>query len=410
MCSPSMPTPPDPYETAGAQTATNVSTAVANNYMGFVDQIGPNGNITYRQRRNNDGELVNRTITDPNTGDTYTIPMFEQRTELSPQAALVQDNNLRAQRALSGTAADQAQFLRRYMDDRLTQRDLPGRGQMPDQVQFQNLNLNEQGIQLPNVMTRQADGGDITRTYGGADDYSADRQRVEDALMQRLNPSLEGDRQALRSQLANQGINEGSQAWMTAMDDLSRRGNDARLGAILSAGQEQSRLDEMAARAAGFGNAAQQQAFGQDRTNIDSYNAAQSQIVGQRFANREYENAAQQANLQSANANAAAQYGMGMDAYNAQNAARAAQMQEDFAYRNQPLNEVSALLGQTQVQSPQMNAISTAQMPTTDIAGLINTNYQQRAANAQAQSGFLGNLIGAGANVFSGGLAGGLFG
>ena len=66
------------------------------------------------------------------------------------------------------------------------------------------------------------------------------RQSVEDALMARLNPQIERDRERMESRLANQGLVAGSRAYGASQSDFGRSVNDARLGAILSAGQEES--------------------------------------------------------------------------------------------------------------------------------------------------------------------------
>ena len=41
------------------------------------------------------------------------------------------------------------------------------------------------------IQSQFGDAGNITNSYGPADNFSADRQRVEDALMQRMNPQLQ---------------------------------------------------------------------------------------------------------------------------------------------------------------------------------------------------------------------------
>lgn len=66
------------------------------------------------------------------------------------------------------------------------------------------------------------------------------RQRVEEALMARLNPQIERDRAAMEARLANQGLGAGSRAYGASQDDFNRGVTDARLSAILSAGQEES--------------------------------------------------------------------------------------------------------------------------------------------------------------------------
>ncbi|CAN7371323.1 tail fiber domain-containing protein [Aminobacter sp. LjRoot7] len=71
---------------------------------------------------------------------------------------------------------------------------------------------------------------------------------------------------------------------------------------------------------------------------------------------------------------------------------------EAQAVRNQPINEITALLSGSQVAAPQAQGYNGSTIPTTDNAGLINENYNQRmnAYNQQvAQSGsLLGGLFG----------------
>ena len=124
-----------------------------------------------------------------------------------------------------------------------------------------------------------ADGGDLQSSYGG--NFSKDRNEVEDALMGRMNRQFDRDRAALETRLANQGITPGSEAYQNAMGDLERNVADARMGAILSAGQEQSRMVGMERDRAQFANQAQAQQFQQSGQNIDRRNALQAQQFGQ---------------------------------------------------------------------------------------------------------------------------------
>ncbi len=77
-------------------------------------------------------------------------------------------------------------------------------------------------------------------------------------------------------------------------------------------------------------------------------------------------------------------------------------VQEALTQRNQPLNEITALLSGTQVGTPQFGA-STNQpsLPTVDYAGLVNQNYQNQlsAYNTQVaqRNNILGGLFGVGA-------------
>ncbi len=77
--------------------------------------------------------------------------------------------------------------------------------------------------------------------------------------------------------------------------------------------------------------------------------------------------------------------------------------QEGQAIRNQPINEITALLSGSQVSQPNFVNANMPTIPTTDTAGLINKNYdqklqawQQDAANSQS---LMGGLFGLGSNL-----------
>lgn len=82
-------------------------------------------------------------------------------------------------------------------------------------------------------------------------------------------------------------------------------------------------------------------------------------------------------------------------AYNSANAANYnTALQSQLALRNQPLNELSALLSSGQVQLPQFGAT-----PQTDIGGITNAAYNSSLASWNANQGLFGGLLGAGANL-----------
>ena len=246
---------------------------------------------------------------------------------------------------------------------------------------------------IPSAMTSYQGGGpiqnslgplgDITNTYGPADNYSSDRQRVEDALMARMNPQLQIEKQAVQQQLADQGIRYGSQAYSDAMMNYSRQADDARWGAIQQAGQEQQRMNEMAAQQAAFQNAAQQQGYTQQLGAGQFANQAQAQQYQQNALAAQFNNAGLAQQLQ--------QQQMG---FNAAQAARNQWMQENFALRNQPINEITALMSGSQVAQPNFVQTPGAQIPTTDIANLVNQNFQQQYQNYAQQSQNYNSLIG----------------
>lgn len=77
----------------------------------------------------------------------------------------------------------------------------------------------------------------------GIDDTS--RQRVEEALMSRLNPTLDTDTAALRSRLLNSGIEIGTDAYNREMTLDGQKRNDARMQAVLAGGQEEDRQTKL---------------------------------------------------------------------------------------------------------------------------------------------------------------------
>lgn len=161
----SAPAPTPPKETSAATTGTNVSTSVANAYMGNVNQVTPDGTLTYDQT----GE---HSWTDPYTGQSYTIPTFTATQTLSPEQQATYDENMRTSQNLSGLAADQSGFLRDYMS------------------------------------------GPFSYSPGEHEAWAG-------GLYDKINSdSLAQSEEALRTRLANQGIKLGSEAYDRAMNNL----------------------------------------------------------------------------------------------------------------------------------------------------------------------------------------------
>ena len=309
----SPPPPTPPRETSAAQTGANISTAIANNFMGNANLIGADGST---QTTNQTGTY---TFTDPYTNMAYDIPTFTRTEALSPvrQQTLAQSNQANLNLATLG--ANTSQQLIGNMQKQLTADSLGPRPDMPQ----------------------------LRTSYDT--DFTADRQRTEDALFSRINPKLAQDRAALETQLSNQGIKLGSSAYDRAMGNFGQQSNDARMGAILASGQEQSRLADLARQSANFGNSAQ----------VDQFNTGMS--------------------------------------------GRASQMQEAFALDNQPINKAMALASGTQVAMPQFQAFNSARIPTTDNAGIINNYDAQQFQRWQAEENnnqrMMGGLMGMGGQI-----------
>jgi len=309
----SPPPPTPPKETSAAQTGANISTAIANNFMSNANLIGADGST---QMTNQTGTY---TFTDPYTSQSYDIPTFTRTESLSPvrQQTLAQNNQANLNLATLG--ANTSRDLIGNMQKQLTAADLGPRPEL----------------------------GQLRTNYDT--EFTADRQRTEDALFSRINPKLAQDRAALETQLSNQGIKLGSSGYDRAMSNFGQQSNDARMAAILASGQEQSRLADLARQSAGFGNSAM------------------------------------------------------MDQYNAGLSGRAQTMQEAFALDNQPINKAMALASGTQVANPQFQAFNVNRIPTTDNAGIIQNydqqNFQRWQAEEQRNQGLMGGLLGMGGKI-----------
>jgi hypothetical protein len=398
----SAPQPPNPLQTAAAQTGTNVSTAVANAFLNNTNQVTPQGNLTYQTNPSD-----NYSWSDPTTGQTYSIPRFTAIQTPTAQQARTQEQSEAARYWLStlantrsGQLADQyssginlanaptagdpsaigqgapnftfgdapaiqtgvgpfgetSQEYGQAQNPQLydlnafggtgTQQQqtgfdptaalqygfgaqggpsstyggqgsyITGLGPWSQQTGFdpttgaqrtygdagaQQFGFADAGQQqgqfgaTPGSVFGFGGAGDITRSYGPQDNFSADRQRVEESLFGRLNPQLDRQRSQIQQQLADQGIRYGSPAYTAAMDDFNRQANDLRLGVTAQGGQEQQRLNDMAAQQAGFQNAAQMQEYNQQRGRGEFYNAAEAQAFQEAQARGEFGNRAQQA-------------------------------------------------------------------------------------------------------------------
>ncbi|MDX0281745.1 tail fiber domain-containing protein [Sinorhizobium meliloti] len=459
----SAPEAPDPQKTASAQTATNIGTAVANNVMGNVNQVTPDGNLTYT--------YTTQKWTDPTSGKVYDLQVPTATQSLSQQQQAIKNQTDAAELNMATLANNQSGKLNDLLGKPINISGAPAGGNagaigLPQYQQFGSGpklqtslgnygnvqssiagagNIQKQVADSGKIQNQLGNAGDITRSY--ETDFSADRQKVEDALMQRLNPQMERDRAALETRLTNQGLQPGSEAYNRAIDEANRSSTDARLGAILSAGQEQSRLAGLANQSATFqnsaqqqaynqllgsgqfansaqaqqyaqnannmqmGNSAQQQQFGQNQAQLQANNAAQQQKFGQGLAGAQFGNDALQQQYQNQNTATAGNnalqdqsFNSQQSKFNMQNQQRAQYLNELYAQRNQPINEIIGLMSGAQVNSPSFVPTQSNPMPTVDYAGLVQQDYANKMGAYNQQQGMMQGLLG-GALGFGGQLA-----
>jgi len=383
MSKPDPPSPPNPIDTARASTGTNVSTAIANAWLNNVNQVTPYGAVDYNQ-------TGSYTWTDPTTNSTYTIPRFTATQTLSPTQQAIQGQQEATQYNLAGMSNAQSQRISSLLSTPFTTAGGPAGG---DASGIKNLPGAKTSYDPGGQIQSSLHGvGNITNTYGPADNFSADRQRVEDSLMARMNPQLQIQQNQLQQQLADQGIRYGSQAYADAMDNYNRSANDARWGAIQQAGAEQQRMTQEAGALAAFQNQAQQQGYEQILGQGQFANQAQQQGYNQ--------NAALASFFNQGNAQNLAQQ---QDAFNAAQSQRNQWLQEQYAQRNQPINEITSLMSSSNVTNPNFLNTQGSQIPTTDVAGLINNSFNQQLGIYQQQNqqynSLVGGLLGLGAGA-----------
>jgi hypothetical protein len=100
MGKPKAPTPTDPKETASAQTAQNISTAITQQHMNNVNQVTPDGALTYEQT----GTVQHVDPNDPSK--VYDIPTYTATQTLSQNQQAIKDANDQAGINLSQLAAN----------------------------------------------------------------------------------------------------------------------------------------------------------------------------------------------------------------------------------------------------------------------------------------------------------------
>ncbi len=409
---PKAPKAPDPVATAQAQAGMNRDTALTQQGINMVNQYTDDGSLEYNQ----DGFTE---FTD-SQGNVIQTPRYSATTTLSPQQKAIKDQTDAASLNLGTIANDQSAFLQDYLKGGVNTSGVPGL-----QGSIFGLRSSIGGGYSGNVGGSFSDtlgsgynssfSGDIggsyrdtlgdgyATSYAGADDFSADRQRYEDAIRTRMEPDLTANRDNLRNTLIAQGLRPGTAAWDSEMDRLSRSENDAQISAILAGGQEQSRMVGLARDAAVFGNDAITNRF--QLENNASMGRAQfgqnaQQLQNEAEANRfGMQNAAalSAAGLRNDAALGEATFGnnAATTAANFNNAARSQGMSEAYAARSQPINEISALLSGAQVQNPNFVSTPTTGVGGVDYTGLVNNQYQSQVASRNSAMGGLFGLLSA---------------
>lgn len=455
--SPQAPAPPDPVLTAQAQAAANKESAMATTQLGNPNIVNPYGSSTTQygtdaffaanplaresfQRDSGGMSALDYAKTwsadRPGMANSYSeyTPYVTQSLNPESQKILDAQQQTKLQLAnLSNLGATNASkvlntpfaFTGRAANTSIA--DAGAISQGPDASKF----LAGSGPNAANFMA--AGGPNAANFMAGNAPVALDFQALkalnttnvaampinagmsaQNAIMSRLEPQMARNRVSTETQLINQGLRPGSEAYNNAVTLLGQQENDQRTQAVL-----QGLGLDMSANAQGYGqalstgqfantavgknfeqelaqqgltNQAKAQNFGQGNIQQGIYNAAQAQNFGQGItaqgtANQAAgQNYAQNASTISQN-NAAQQQKFAQNTQQAafENQARQQALAEAIQQRQMPLNEISALMSGSQISNPQFQAYQGANIAPAPIAQTMQNafNAQQNAYNQQ---------------------------
>ena len=376
---PPAPAAPDPVAVAQAQGAQNRAAAISQAEIAMVNQMTPYGGLEWTARGTTP-------ISTGAEGETYGgTPQYTATQTLSPEQHLILDLSNQAQIGYGQTALGQLEGVQ----DRLSSPvDLAGLTPAP------TINLEDfvgtaptadfSGIPQPGQLDYSG--------LGAAPQFDqAYQDQISQAIRDRADIWQTRDLGRLENRLTNQGINIGTEAWNQEMDRRQAGINDFNLAADLQGLQQaQTRFGiEQAARQLGtteLGNIYSAGVSDRDRGIAEA-----SQLFGL------------QANARDRAVAEASQL------FALQSGARDRAINELMIQRNQPLNELAAMLSAQQVVQPSFLTPPQPSISAGDLQGATYANYQgalQQQA-MQNQNNLNGYQAGhAASNAMTGGLFG----
>lgn len=219
MGKPKAPAAPDYVGAANAQGIANTDSAIASNMLNQANQVGPYGSLSYSYSQPGSGKGYY-------TSQGQYVPEVTATTTLDAAQQKLLDQNNQISIDLNDLATKGIGYVGEASANPIDQSKLPS--------------LNT-GLALENG--------------------TALRDKITSGYMERLQPLLDRDSRSLDTQLANQGIQVGSEAYSAARDDLNRGQNDQRIAALLAGDQEQQAEFSRGLATSQFGNQARSQAI-----------------------------------------------------------------------------------------------------------------------------------------------------
>lgn len=405
---PKAPPPPDYAAQAKAQGEANLQAGLQTASISNPNIISPYGNQT-----------VTWDMSNPN----MPTPTITQT--LTPEAQAALNSQQRVQREFADLAGQGIGNARQILGTSFN-------------YQGPSIQTSLEGVPKPEGVDLSQFGqnqGIDERVYGqagsiNADQYGLARREMDlsniaampvnagmtgqQAIMQRLAPQMQRQREGLRTQLINQGFRPGTEAFNRAMEQQGQQENDM--------------FTQAALQGIGLDMSANQQGFGQAATALGLYNQGVAQNFGQGLSAQQLKNASIAQNLQGGlaaqqmrndalnanianamqaqamrNAASAQQFNQNLQGAQFANTASEQDLARALQLRNQPINEINALMEGSQIQNPQFQGYTGAGVNAAPIyqAAQDQGNYAmglygQQMAARNANMAALGSIAGAG--------------
>lgn len=374
---PEPPAPPDPFKVATAQTSSNVTTAIANAYLANADEDRPDGSVRF-------AKIVDVAVEDPqyNSGGTQVgtttrlIPRFKRTVTLSAQSQILYDQQQSTTEELNSLALNLAQQINAKTATAFNLDGLPDRATSPA---------------APEINSTAPTRGSLVQTIGSSD-YAAEKQRVADAINERIQYQITQDRLHRITELEQRGIFAGSVAYEREMFTFDKSSTDARIQAYVAAASEHQRLLEMEATKARFAN------------------DVQATDLSQKILLLEWPSSQNLKRFMAL-----------MQLAEFMNTLRHQTIQERVLARGQTMNEIATLLHGTRVEIPNFANFRAQPMSETPVgqyvyqtAAIKNQQWQAQAQMQmqqwQARQQFMGQMIGVAGGIAGMAIGGGGFG
>ena len=223
----------------------------------------------------------------------------------------------------------------------------------------------------------------------------------QQAIMSRLQPQLTQNENATRQRLANQGLVTGGEAYENEMRTMGQNRNDLELQAAAQGINLDALMNQQ-----GFNQAQAQGQFGNDAQTSQFNAALQNAGLGNSALQQNYQN---QLSGQSAqNAAIAQNYNQQLGQAQFGNTAQDQSLAQQLAIRNQPLNQITGLMSGSQIQMPQFQGYTGANVAAAPIYQGVSDQYnaamQQYGIQQQNANSGMGGLMSLGGSAVNAGM------